>query len=282
MKTMSRRVFSSLVPLATLAILACVGLLMGCSSTPDAPSVQPWTSDEVITFKARTNDTFLRRAVIVGLTSVDAGKYNGWSGDCPGCDVDAQTFALMCDARGVEHKLLLNDGATLDRTLATAKAAYSGMRSGDLLVIYISGHGGQQTDSNGDEDDGKDETLCLYDGQLNDDLLGIMFMEIPTGVRVFYVTDTCNSGSNYKLQPRSIPRTMAAQLIHYGGCADGASSYGTEQGGTFTTALVDAWQDSNTYKGWFQKAYLLMPKNQDAVYAEWNVSDEFRNMEALR
>ena len=48
-----------------------------------------------------------------------------------------------------------------------------GVRPGDYLFFHYSGHGGQQADKDGDEADGKDETLVPLDyqtaGQITDD-----------------------------------------------------------------------------------------------------------------
>ena len=45
------------------------------------------------------------------------------------------------------------------------------LKGGDIFFLTYSGHGGQAPDLNGDERDGKDETWCLYDGELIDDEL---------------------------------------------------------------------------------------------------------------
>ncbi len=37
-------------------------------------------------------------------------------------------------------------------------------RQGDSLFFHFSGHGSQQYDRNGDEEDGKDETICPTGG----------------------------------------------------------------------------------------------------------------------
>jgi len=141
--------------------------------------------------------------------------------------------------------------------------------------------------STGAEDDGQDETLCLWDGQCTDDYLRSLWEEIPGGVRVLYVTDTCNSGTNYKGGPRSVrrslPRGYKGAMIHFGGCADGESSYGSEQGGSWTTALIDGWSGTATYRGWFDGAAAAMPAGQVPVYAEYGgVTEGFRGGPALR
>jgi hypothetical protein len=225
---------------------------------------------------------FVARAVVAGLTFVDPLSYKGWDGKCPGCDVDAETFTLMCVESGVQVETFHNAAATRQNLLDAARRAWADMKPGDLFIFYISGHGGQENDIDGDEEDGQDETLCLWDGPLSDDVLRALWNEVPAGVRVFMVSDTCHSGSNFRYKPRSlqksIPDAFKGGLIHYGGCADGFYSYGSSSGGTFTTALVDGWSATNTYVSWFAAAAATMPKNQIPSYSEWgNVTDEFRH-----
>lgn len=202
-------------------------------------------------------------AVICGLTAVDPAKYGGWKGDCPGCDVDAQAFAIACQSEGVPYELLLNRQANYIGIVASAKRACATLSAGDLLVIYISGHGGQVADTSGDEADGKDETLCLWDGQLSDDAVWQLLAQVPKGVRVWMITDTCNSGTNYRA-PHSYRSRIAdgPTLLHWGGCADGKSSFGSAQGGTFTTALVDSYRTGQSYADWFASAKRRMPFTQ--------------------
>jgi metacaspase-1 len=64
-----------------------------------------------------------------------------------------------------------------------------------LFFLSYSGHGGQIHDSNRDETDGKDETWCLYDGQLIDDELYFELSCFAPGVRVLVLSDSCHSGT---------------------------------------------------------------------------------------
>jgi hypothetical protein len=118
-------------------------------------------------------------------------------------------------------------------------------------------------------------------------VLGRLWQETPAGLRVFFITDTCNSGTNFKRWPRSLvaamPRRYSGQLIHFGGCPDGESSYGSPQGGTWTTALIDAWDPEQSYSQWFDRAAKRMPRNQRPYYAEYGeVREEFRNGRVMR
>jgi hypothetical protein len=264
-----------------VVMVAAVGLVSGCTSTGGGSGGGSDTND----FPAVTG--VVRRAVVVGLTAVDPRAYGGWDGACPGCDVDASAFALLCREQGLQVAELHNAAATVGKVKKAGRAAWKDMKAGDLFVLFVSGHGGQVKDEDDDEDDGKDETLCLWDGQCTDDYLRALWEEIPAGVRVLYVTDTCNSGTNYKGGPRlvgrSLPRGYEGAMIHFGGCADGESSYGSAQGGSWTTALIDGWSGTNSYRGWFDGAAVVMPAGQVPVYAEYGaVTAAFRDGVALR
>ncbi|MDD5707417.1 MAG: caspase family protein [Kiritimatiellae bacterium] len=226
----------------------------------------------------------LRRAVVAGLTAVDRSAYGGWGGACPGSDVDADVFGELCRERGLQVAVFHNAAATRAALEAAARAACRGMKEGDLLVLYVSGHGGQVNDGDTTEADELSETLCLWDGQMTDTYLSKVLGEVPAGVRVFFVTDTCNSGTNYRRRSyvRAMPAPFQAAMIHYGGCADGANSMGGPQGGVFTTALIDAWSETGSYRSWFTNAAARMPQTQVAVYEEYGaVTDGFRNGRAL-
>lgn len=79
-----------------------------------------------------------------------------------------------------------------DSILQTADA----LESGDIFFMYYLGHGGSTNDKSADEaGDGKDETLCLYDAQLLDDELYVLWPHFAAGVRILVVANCCHSGS---------------------------------------------------------------------------------------
>lgn len=82
--------------------------------------------------------------------------------------------------------------ALLDRT--TSK--------NDVVVIYFAGHGSQTEDSNGDEADGMDETIVLYDSRtqsqgdfVDDDLNRWLTRLSEKTSHITLILDSCNSGS---------------------------------------------------------------------------------------
>lgn len=234
-----------------------------------------------------------RLAICLGLTRVDPAAYGGWPGTCPGCDRDAARFATLCHDRGFDGVQVLVNEAAQPRFVKPAFLEASKLLSaGDLLVLYNSGHGGQQYDDSGDEADAQDETLCWWNGEVSDDQIGDYLRKIPAGVRVLFVTDTCNSGTNYRgrgkvkrstpVVVRKAPLSFKGSLLHFGGCEDGRSSYGADDGGVFTDALLDAIGHARrplTYQEWFSRARERMPGYQNPVFSFWG-PDSFK-VEAL-
>jgi hypothetical protein len=130
-----------------------------------------------------------------GLNSVDPVHYQGWSGDLNACEFDAHDMARIAEASGFAVKKFLTEDATRDAILGAIGEAAAELTAGDLCLISYSGHGGQIPDLDGDEDDGLDETWCLYDGQLVDDEIYAALSAFAAGVRVLVFSDSCHSGS---------------------------------------------------------------------------------------
>jgi hypothetical protein len=236
-----------------------------------------------------------RLAICVGLTKLNPDYYDGWDGACPGCDRDASRFATLCHNAGFDGiTCLINQAATQAGVESAFAEAASDLRDGDLLTFYNSGHGGQQRDSDGDEEDRQDETLCWWDGEIIDDQIAFCLKTLRKCVRVLFVTDTCNSGTNYRGRGRvrrstpkrvHVPATdgFNGTLLHFGGCADGRSSYGSDQGGEFTIALLDVLSKARkplNYTEGFDRAAKRMPRYQKPVFAPWG-SPNFHDREAL-
>jgi uncharacterized caspase-like protein len=216
-----------------------------------------------------------RLGIFCGLTRLDPAAYDGWEGECPGADVDVAEMAMLAHRRGFDGVIALTNAMVTRSTVRGAFLDVAGrLSSGDLLLLYYSGHGGQVADADGDEPDDLDETLCWWDGELADDEIAENLLLIPAGVRVLYITDSCHAGSNFRGRgPVSLERAaagMRASLLHFAGCADDRYSYGEATGGVFTQALIASLgKRRQTYYQWFAKAAKRMPKDQTPVLAEW-------------
>lgn len=145
-------------------------------------------------------------SIHVGLNSVDPKHYAGWSGDLLACEFDAKDMAALARAQNIMPTVLLTEKATRANVFKAVRAAAKTLGSGDLLFLSYSGHGGQMPDVSGDEPDKKDETWCLYDGELIDDEVFNELTNFAEGVRIIVLSDSCHSGSVVRAR---VPETIA-------------------------------------------------------------------------
>jgi len=135
-------------------------------------------------------------ALHIGLNAVDPSHYAGWSGPLAACEADAEDLQDVAKSRGFMPTLLKTATATREAVTRSVRAAAEQLRQGEILLLTYSGHGGQVPDRDGDEpDDLKDETWCLYDGQLLDDELNRLWAAFAAGVRILVLSDSCHSGT---------------------------------------------------------------------------------------
>jgi hypothetical protein len=138
-------------------------------------------------------------ALTIGLNSVNPLHYEGWRGELTASEFDANDMAKIAKSKGFSVSTLLTQKATRNQVLSTISSAASDLKSGDIFMLSYSGHGGQLPDLNADEDDGEDETWCLFDGELVDDELYAALSKFASGIRVLVFSDSCHSGSVVKL-----------------------------------------------------------------------------------
>jgi metacaspase-1 len=137
----------------------------------------------------------------IGLNLVSAAHYGGWDGPLAACENDARDMAALSKTRGIKPSVLLTKQATRKAVLAALRGAAKALKAGDLFFMSFSGHGGQVRDVTGEEDDKKDETWCLWDGQLIDDELYLELAGFKAGVRVVVLSDSCHSGTVTRAGP---------------------------------------------------------------------------------
>jgi len=82
--------------------------------------------------------------------------------------------------------------------IAAITSAATAIVEGSIFFLTYSGHGGQVPDITGDEVDLQDETWCLFDGELLDDELRVLWSKFAPGVRILVLSDSCHSGTVIK------------------------------------------------------------------------------------
>jgi hypothetical protein len=161
----------------------------------------------------------------IGVNRCNPDHYRGWEGPLKSCENDVETMQVIAKSRGFEASTLKTEQATRDAVKAAITGAARELSAGDFFLVSYSGHGGRVRDVTGEESDQKDDTWCLYDGQLLDDELNVMFAAFAAGVRILVVSDSCHSGTLLKgesdpqnqaeidddfIIPRAMPRKAAS------------------------------------------------------------------------
>jgi hypothetical protein len=139
------------------------------------------------------------KALIIGLNRVNPDKYaHGWTGVLNACEADANDIVDIARSKGFEVKTLITEEAKRQAVIKEMNKAAKELESGNIFLLYYSGHGSWLPDVNGDEDDEQDETWCLYDGEIIDDELRVQYSKFAKGVRIVVFSDSCHSGTVIK------------------------------------------------------------------------------------
>jgi hypothetical protein len=164
----------------------------------ESPSSDPLIQE----IEAQVDDL---KSIPIGNRCVDFG-INNYSG-CPltGCVPDARNWAKFCvNVLGVPKKnarIVLNSKAIRSGMWNQMQWAKQGLKAGDELIITYSGHGAQDAGPGSEtEPDRLNEVWCCQDfawtpqTEISDKDLYNYVKDIPPGVKVFIVADSCHSG----------------------------------------------------------------------------------------
>lgn len=160
------------------------------------------------TTATKSTTVIRKKSVLIGINYTRLGK-----GCLNGCINDVKNIKdYISKQQGYpddsEHMRVLIDEASTPSSLLPTRAnmetafrwLVADAQDGDYLFVHYSGHGGQVKDTDGDEEDGMDETLCPLDypsaGQITDDELHELLVQpLPEGAHLCFVADCCHSGS---------------------------------------------------------------------------------------
>jgi hypothetical protein len=209
-------------------------------------------------------------ALVVGISDYkNFGPEIG--GDLPGASWDARRMRdVMVERRGYlpDHvKIILDTAATKARLMREiTQWLPSAVEEGDEVTIFFAGHGSQEWDTNGDEDDGLDETICPADvtkgdtrADISDDELEQWLSKVPTH-NMSVILDNCHAGSGTRdftpfARPRSLNRLVARDVPKPANATSAKSSASP----TATSAINAA--------GWDE--FAAAQADEVAVDAEW-------------
>lgn len=155
-----------------------------------------------------------KKALCVGINDYPYGDDN----DLNGCVNDARDWSrLLKNQFGfTDVKILLDAQATKANVLAGLKDLLAGAKAGDVLVFTNASHGTYVADKDGDEPK-YDEALCPYDVDKNlilDDELRVLFADLPKGVSLTVISDSCHSGSVTRAVVGNTPDQRRRRFLH--------------------------------------------------------------------
>lgn len=161
--------------------------------------------------------TATKKALCVGIND-----YPGTGNDLSGCVNDAKDWKAELERRGYAVTLLLDGQATRAKMGEELVRLVQDASAGDSLVFTYSGHGSWLPDDDSDEVDGRDEMLCPHDifqnHYLMDDDLAEIFGRKPPGVHLYFISDSCHSGTVSRFAPLLFPGATEHQarprLLH--------------------------------------------------------------------
>ena len=229
--------------IAILALAACS--VCGCKSGSD---------NNTVSESLQSQSTY---AVVVGMENSDS------FGECPGADYDAKRMYNVLSMYTKNVVLLTDKNATYN---AVTSAMKNGIANGDLFILYYSGHGGSEpfSDTGIEEEDGKDEFLCLNDTFLRDNDIWNIIRNSKG--RVMLIVDACHSKTIMRspicfdlkrfkcssLQATS-DETLGVNLQCWSGCPDDTYSYGSSNGGKMTNTILKYFNNNETYDSLWNK-----------------------------
>lgn len=143
-----------------------------------------------------------KKAICVGIND-----YPYENNDLNGCVNDAKAWAdLLINHYGFAQsdvRIILDSQATKANIMDALKNLLTGAQPGEVLVFTNSSHGTYVADKDGDEKL-YDEAICPYDCANNliiDDELRNMFADLPKGVSLSVISDSCFSGTVTRAVP---------------------------------------------------------------------------------
>jgi len=147
-------------------------------------------------------------SIHIGMEYIDPAHY-GEDGALRTCGRDCLDMQALAESQNYEESIvLLNEEGTREAVSTAIANAAEKLEAGDILFVSYSGHGTSIPDETGDEEDGKDETWCLFDGMLLDDELHALWTRFAEDVRIMVISDSCHSGTVTKLSPGQDPETI--------------------------------------------------------------------------
>jgi hypothetical protein len=226
---------------------------------PECPKLDPGRAAD----DQGATGTAVAVSLHLGTNRLNPAAYGGWDGQIIGAVPDANAMHKLATGLGFRAHLFVDAQARADCLVASLATLAATLRSGDSLMITLSGHGAQMPDGSGNEPDKKIETWMLFDKQLSATELFDAFARFRPGVTLLVVQDTSHPAA-FRVPPRG--KDLAANLVVLAGAQENQVAMDGAKNGAFTTALLEAWNDgrfNGTYQDLVAAIRRKMPASQE-------------------
>lgn len=226
-------------------------------------------------------------ALLIGL------NYSGTSSALRGCENDIVNIRqYLVKKRGYceENIVMLTEktvkkgtGLNIMHELGTL-IVMAHVKEAKEVFFHYSGHGSYTIDFNGDEGDGKDETIIPLDydkvGMITDDQLHDYVVNLPKSCRMLCLFDCCHSGTildlkwryegDFKNYIENKASRVNSNIVMLSGCKDDQTSADAlingKWAGAMTTAFLECIDSSNTWEQLLGNMRLYLKKNNYTQY----------------
>jgi hypothetical protein len=241
----------------------------------------------------------MKKAVCTGIND-----YPGTANDLYGCANDAQDWGKIFEDLGFAVTVFTDSKVTKARVLTALKDLADNSQTGDVLVFSYSGHGTQVKDISGDEPDGYDEALYLYDGTLIDDDIRDAIRNLNEDAIFVFISDSCFSGTvtrnscefrrKFVQTEPELKNTVVCKIfepredmkeILLSGCKDNEYSYDAyidgRYGGAFSHYAQKAFKDNPkaTYNEWYAELRKHLPTTNLPQTPQLEGTEAHKNMQ---
>ena len=239
----------------------------------------------------------MKKAVCIGINN-----YPGTVNDLNGCVNDANDWSDFLKTFDFETELILDSEATKSKILTALDNLVTQANAGDVIVLTYSGHGTSVVDTDGDEADGYDEALYVYDGVVLDDQIREILIKTKSNVHTVIISDSCFSGTVTRaiadpqskvkyIQTSEVPSNLKAKKkiftedemveILISGCSDSEYSYDAyidgKYNGAFTATSLGLLKAGQTYNDFYTLLKEKLPSSSYPQTPQLEGSDENKN-----
>jgi len=200
-------------------------------------------------YEAEVNPEQVHAVIVYCDYGFEPARGQGWVCPAFGDRLDTSENAelidkILVDAGVTDITRLSNLDATSENVLAAIANVGAKCDENDIFFFFYSGHGNPIDDQDGDEEDGKDEALCLPRGDgtcdqaswLRDDDFSAAISEVSAGQKLM-ILDCCHSGSMLDFTKEHWQGQLAVAIV---GCKDkeeSAAMGGGTRGGAFSKSV---------------------------------------------